>query len=330
MFTLKQFIFEAAAKKAKEEKVSSNTKGVLHELLVGYHLRNGQHMERHPDINGKSPKEVHDELQKTITPEQYEKIKRRAKAAAEDIKKRVGAHGPIIRVQWTSKTGDLKRATGIEATQKQDASDIVVTTKNAIGEEKHHGVSLKVTDKKSGNLPVSNPGMESTHGGDEVLKAHRKKLLKKHSWIAKLTNADDRKEFMRANPKIREEVRELNRKALDAVVDHLHDQLKAMTPKQRSEHIRKIIAARKTPMQEKGHGHIRHTTYEEGSTSATDPSTAHEHILNDHKNITFRKSGTSIIFSHRGVDFAKHRLKYENADNPTSTIKGSGELIGDH
>lgn len=328
MYNFKQF--KILAEEAKKPKVSSNTKGVLHEILVGYHLNKKRHMEKHPDVNGKSPEEVHDELKKQIPPEEYEKINNRAKAAAEDIKKRVGAHGKVIRVQWTSKNGDLHRATGIHATQKQDASDIVVTTKNVLGEEKHHGVSLKVTDKKSGNLPVSNPGMESTYGGDEVLKSHRKKLIKKHPWIAKLTNADDRKEFMRANPAIREEVRESNSKALNAVVDHLHDQLAAMTPKQRAEHIRKIIAAKKTPMQENGHSHIRHTTYENGSTSATDPSTAHEHILNDHKNITFRRSGTSIIFSHKGVDFAKHRLKYENADNPTSTIKGSGELIGDH
>jgi hypothetical protein len=326
MLTFKQLnILREEAK----DKVPSNTKGVLHELLVGYHLRK-RHMEKHPDITGASPEEVHDKLKSQITPEQYEKINRRAKAAAEDIKKRVGAHGNVTRVQWTSKEGDLHRATGIHATQKQDASDIVVTTKNALGEEKHHGVSLKVTDKKSGNLPVSNPGMESTLGGKEVLENHRKKLIKKHRWISEITNPDARKAYMRANPAIRSEVREANSRALNAVAAHLHSQLEAMTPKQRAEHIRKIIAAKKTPMQEAGHAHIRHTTYEEGSTSATDPANAHEHILNDAKNIAVRRSGTSVIFSHRGVDFAKHRLKFENADNPTSVIKGSGELIGAH
>ena len=176
MLTFKQY--KILREEAKKPKVSSNTKGVLHELLVGYHLRGRQHVEKHPDVNGDSPKEAHDKLKDQIPPEEYEKINNRAKAAAEDIKKRVGAHGKITRVQWTSKSGDLQRATGIHATQKQDASDIAVTTENALGEEKHHGISLKVTDKKSGNLPVSNPGMESTYGGDEVLKAHRKKAYR--------------------------------------------------------------------------------------------------------------------------------------------------------
>jgi hypothetical protein len=328
MFTFKQY--KILREEAKKPKVSSNTKGVLHELLVGYHLREKQHMEKHPDVNGDSPKQAHDKLKSQVSPEEYNAMNKRAKAAAEDIKKRVGSHGTIDRVQWTSKAGDLHRATGTHATQKEDASDIVVTTRNSLNEEKHHGISLKVTDKKSGNLPVSNPGVESTHGGEEVLKQHRKKLLKRHPWISKITNADDRKEYMRSNPSIQKDVREANSKALNDVVEHLHNQIQAMTPKQRADHIRKIIAAKKTPMQTQGHAHIRHTTYGDGSTSATDPSTAHEHMLNDHKNITVSRSGTSIIFSHKGKPFAKHRLKFENADNPTSSIKGSGELIGEH
>jgi hypothetical protein len=327
MLTFKQLnmLREEATSKA-----SSNTKGVLHELLVGYHLRGKQHMEKHPDANGDSPMEAHEKLKSQVSPEEYDAINKRAEAAANDIKKRVGTHGKITKVQWTSKNGDLHRATGIHADQKEDASDIAVTTKNALGEEKHHGISLKVTDKKSGNLPVSNPGVESTLGGEEVLKSHRKRLIKKQPWIAKIKNARARKEFMRANPAIQKQVREANSKALNDVVTHLHSQIEAMTPRQRSEHIRKIIAAKQTPMQKAGHAHIRHTTYGDGSTSAVDPASSHEYILNDHKNITLKRSGTSIIFSHRGRPFARHRLKFENADNPTSSIKGSGELIGAH
>ena len=67
MLTFKQY--KILREEAKKPKVSSNTKGVLHELLVGYHLRGRQHVEKHPDVNGDSPKESHDKLKDQITPE---------------------------------------------------------------------------------------------------------------------------------------------------------------------------------------------------------------------------------------------------------------------
>jgi hypothetical protein len=123
--------FESLDESAKEpkRKVSSNTKGVLHELLVGYHLNNNKHMEKHESKDGDSPQEVHDNLKSTLHPEDYKKIRDRAESAAKDLRKQIEVNGhKIVKVQWTSKDGDLKKATGIPATQKQDASDIVVTT----------------------------------------------------------------------------------------------------------------------------------------------------------------------------------------------------------
>ena len=112
-----------------EGKVSSDTKGKMHELLVGYHLLGGKHMEKHPDKNGDSPEEAHDRLKKTVHPNDYKKINDRAKSAAADIKKKIEVNGhKIHQVHWTSQPNDLLRTTGIKADQKQDSSDIVVTT----------------------------------------------------------------------------------------------------------------------------------------------------------------------------------------------------------
>jgi len=112
-----------------EGKVSSDTKGKMHELLVGYHLKGGKHMSKHVDKEGDSPQQAHDKLKNTLHPNDYKKMNARAKSAANDIRKQVETNGHKIHdVHWTSKPGDIHRSTGIHATQKEDASDIVITT----------------------------------------------------------------------------------------------------------------------------------------------------------------------------------------------------------
>lgn len=321
---MKKF-YDYLLEEEEKKKMTSDTHGKLHEILVGYHLQGG-HMEKHPDKNGHTPEEAHEKLKASVSEEDYNRANDNAKKAAEHIRGLVKAKGgDVHKVHWTSQPGDLKRSTDIEASQDQDSSDIVVTDHNG----KHHGVSLKVTGKKSGNVPVSNPGMEHTAGGREILDKHREGLVKDHPWINTM-NSRGRKDHMRANPQIQKPVRERNSKALNDVVTHLHSKLEAMSPEEKVAHIRHIIKAKPTPMQEQGHHHIRHTTYNDGSTHHVDPTEAHEHILSDPKNISVRRSGTSVYFDHNGKPFAKHRLKYENADDPISSIKGSGELVGKH
>lgn len=119
-----------ASEKTEKRKVSSDTKGKLHELLVGYHLKGGTHMSKHPDKEGDSPKQAHDKLKKTIHPDDYKKINTRAKSAAEHIKSQVEVGGHKIHdVHWTSKPGDIHRTTGIHSSQQEDSSDIIVTTR---------------------------------------------------------------------------------------------------------------------------------------------------------------------------------------------------------
>jgi hypothetical protein len=310
------------------ESVRQNTKGVLHELLVGYHLRDGKHMDRHPDVNGDSPEEAHDKLRASMSKEDYRKISDRAKLAAEHIKTQLGGK-PIHKVQWTSKPGDLGRATGIEASQKEDASDIVVTTRDPSHPSgfRHHGVSLKVTSGKS-EIPVSNPGLESTQGGTDILKQHRENLLQKHPELRTAGNKAERKAIMTANPKIAASVKKENTSVLTGIAKNMHQKLSAMPKNKLVDHLRNtVLAAKPTPMQEQGHTHIRHTSYGDDSHSAINPAEAHEHIFRTPQHITITHSGTSVIFSHKGIPFARHRLKFESQSDPLSSVKGSGELI---
>jgi hypothetical protein len=311
------------------EAVSQNTKGVMHELLVGYHLRNGKHMDSHPDSNGMSPQEVHDNLRSQMTSAEYDQISNRAKSAAVDIKKQL--RGRIHKVHWTSKPGDLGRSTGIEASQKEDASDIVVTTKDPTHPSgfRHHGISLKVTDSRpsAGEVPVSNPGLESTYGGKDILDQHRAQILSKHKGLRTTTNKAARKEFMANNPKASTDIKKRNSAVLNSIAENLHSKLSAMKPKALVSHLRNILHAHPTPMEQESHVHIRHTTYGDGTHSSIIPSQEHEPILNTPKHITVERRGTAVVFSHRGVPFAKHRLKFESQSDPLSNIKGSGEVI---
>lgn len=126
---LEELSEETTTKEPVKGKVSSDTKGKLHELLVGYHLNGAKHMEKHPDKHGDTPEEAHDKLAKTVHPDDYVKMNNRARSAANHIRKQVEANGhKIHQVHWTSQPNDLLRTTGIKATQKEDSSDIVVTT----------------------------------------------------------------------------------------------------------------------------------------------------------------------------------------------------------
>lgn len=334
VISFKSFLVEDAVasgindKRILSEAVSANTKGVMHELLVGYHLNGGKHMDKHPNVEGLSPKEAHDKLKAEMPADEYKKASERAKSAANDIKTQLRGKG-IHSVSWTSKPGDLKRATGIAATQKEDASDIVVTTNDKTHPSgvRHHGISLKITDGK-GEVPVSNPGLESTHGGKEILDNHRKQILKAHPQLAGMTNKDERKKFLKDNPKVDADIKTRNSIVLNKIADHLHKKLSSMKPKELVKHIREhVLHAHATPMQEEGHEHIRHTTYGDGTHSSLDPSQSHEQILGTPHHITVEKSGASIIFKHKGVAFAKHRMKFTSQSDPMSSIKGSGELI---
>ena len=286
-------------------------------------------MSKHPDVDGLSPEEAHDKLKATMTPAQYNEINNKAKAAAEHIRSQLSHHGDIHDIAWTSKAGDIKRTTGIDSSQEEDPSDIIATTING-GKIKHHGISLKVTEKKTGHVPVSNLGMEKTHGGAELLNQHRDGLRETFPILKTLQNKDLRKQWMKQNPDAEAEIKKRNSQALNNVAQNMSDRLSALPKDQYINHIRSVMAAKPTPMQTLGHTHIRHTAYGSNGNYSfhhMDPANEHEHILSDPENITHERKGTSVVFSHKGKPFARHRIKFESQSDPLSSVKGSGELI---
>jgi hypothetical protein len=174
--------------------------------------------------------------------------------------------------------------------------------------------------------------MEHTGEGAKILANHRKALVKKHPAIARLTNKVARKEYLKASPGVNKSVREMNSTVLDKITKATVKHLSGMKSHELADHLRNnIIKAKQTPMEKVGAGHThgRHSTYgvSNHTFKHTMPGQDHEHILKDHKNIKFRQAGNSVVFSHKNVDFARHRIKFESQSDPLSIVKGSGELI---
>jgi hypothetical protein len=327
MLKFAEYLLEEKATKEDFGELKSDPKGKLHELLVGKHLNGGKHMDRHADIEGRSPKEVHDEIAAKlggINSKQYKNFNERARKAAEDIKGKLGIK-KVDRVQWTSKAGDMKRATGIDATQKQDDSDIVVTDHTG----KHHGISLKVSNDKN-PITLSNNGVETTYGGDKILKEHKQDILDNHEGLRGITNKDERKEWLRQNPTAKLDIKKRNLKTLTEVARNMHSHIDKMTPEQKSEHIRHIVLhAYSTPMEAHGHVHIRHFTGggHDPLMEVAHPALDHEHILNSPEHITVHHKGTSVYYHHKGVPFAMQTAKFSSQSDPLSSLVVTGKEV---
>lgn len=355
-----EYLLESAYKKDDPTKVggvTNNTKGVLHELLVGKHL-SGKHMEIHHLINDKTgkketPEEAHNRLKSQIHPDDYKRISGNAAAAAEHIKAHVAsthAGHKITHVRHTSKAGDTEKETGVAANQKEDSSDIYITTKHpTTGKIVKHGISLKVSDKSSKNVPSSSLGMESAgnHGRD-LYKEHQKKVhqialdlkdVKKEEHHKDISDA--RKEWAVKNPEKHATIKKENAKLLHSVASlhakELQDHLKAGNHEHVINHIRHVLAAKKTPAEKEGKAtFIKHTTYKTAKGAqhhVSDPGKDHEHILNDHGNISVEKSGGSVHFYHTdpktGVKkkFASQAHKFDSQSDPLSPLKSAGKAV---
>tara|TARA_B110000211_G_scaffold206355_1_gene241302 strand:- start:803 stop:1879 length:1077 start_codon:yes stop_codon:yes gene_type:complete len=318
-------------------KVGNNTKGVLHEILVGKHMLSSKHMKNHEGKTGETPTQMHDRLKKTMHPDDYKKINKRAKATAKHIKTHIESQGHTVHdVHWTSKPGDLHKSTGIHASQKQDASDVVVHSKDKNGRTTHHGISLKVTDNTSKHIGVSNPGSDAMYGGHHMITAHRESLEKQHPALKK-SNATKRKAYVKSlSENERNKIRTQNTQALHKVSAHVHKHLENAGTHAIAEHIKThVLQSHKTPMQEEGHHHLRVTTHsttkthqnktgEEYGHHIVNPHEHYEHMLNDHQHLTAHHQGTSVVFKHKDKIIARHQMKFNSQSDTHSSLKGNG------
>ena len=318
-----------------ENSVSNNTKGIMHELLTGYHLNGENHMTHHVDSNGDSPEEAHDKLKATMHPDDYKKANDRAKSAAADIKSKLPPGHTIHQVHWTSKPGDIHRSTGVHATQDEDSSDLMIhTKKKSTDKPTYHGVSLKVTDTSNKNITAANPGIEySGSNAKEMHENHKKDIIRDYPNLNK-SNDDDRKAELRSNPAIQADIKTRNRKLLHAVASHHANELQQKLDNGQHEdvvnHIRKLLHANNTPLQNAGHNSMKHTTYKTAKGVqhiTTKPASDYEHILKDPKKITVKSNGSVTSFYHDGKKFATQSHKFKSQSDPLSSLGSTGKAV---
>jgi hypothetical protein len=320
-----------------EGQVSNNTKGVMHELLTGYHLNNKTHMENYNNEEGESPKQAHDRLKATMHKNDYKKANARAESAANDIRAEASGH-KISKVHWTSKPGDIGRSTGIKSSQKEDPSDIVIHTHHESDKKKANpkftGISLKISDQPGKHIPSSNLGMSSLGPKSQEIDSARKQAI--HKKFPKLAGMGprERRDWAKENPISAEKVKKIAVDHLQQVAKSLHEHLSNSSPKVVAAHVREVLHAHGTPMEDEGHTHIKHVTYGKTSTKhhTVNPGTDYEDILSKRpRDIEVHHSGASLSFKDKktGKTFARHSIKYDSQNDPLSSLKSAGTPAGD-
>ena len=321
-----------------QESAATNAGGVIHEILTGYYLNGGKkdnahkpdtHMSKHEDIDGLSPHEAYHKYKEALSPEQLDEAHKYGNHAAQYIRENLSKDGHDIgEAHWTSKHGDIERSTGIKSSQKEDPSDIVVTTKQG----KHVGVSLK-RSSSTRNVPLLNPGIESIHGGSDILAEHRKNIKTAIPELSGLKSAKERKAYVRANPEIEEKTRSMNRDTLSKMATGAADHLNSLPPAELSKHIRdNVLHAHATPMQNLGHDHMRVVTWGSkagAQTAHVDPGKMYEHILENPHHILARSTGQGIGFyvphpkTGKEIKFANQSIKFDSQADPMSSVKSA-------
>ena len=315
----------------------NNEKGVFHELLTGYYLTGRKHIKDPKGRPGETSKQAHDRLHKQAVAHGGKKIidaaHAKAKAAADDIRKQVGN---VKHVHWTSKSGDVERVTGVKVpNQKDDASDIIVTDHTG----KHHGISLKVSDKTA-KVPASSLGQKSSGRKTVNLSGgHKAKITSLHPEL-KGKNAKARKQWAADNPEKHAKVKQMNQRALGNVAKKHAREMKARLRLGGKHvdhvinHLRDVMGAKKAPMQDAGHNYIKHTTYQNKSGihhHTSNPGGDHEHIFQaikkDPKRMTVtHTSGGTLNFHLDGKKFASQSHKFDSQSDPLSTMKTAGRI----
>lgn len=351
-----------------EKKESKPTKadltGKAHELLVGYHLNGGKHMEKHVNLEGDSPEEAHTKVKDLLDkhyPGEYERSAVRAKAAADHIRSHIESKGHVIKhAVWTSKAGDIGRATNGEypSTQNEDPSDILVQSHHKDDDKKrikYTGISLKKTDKNSPEVPASNLGL--AHSGPDAaehLEKHRSTIRSENPDMpntyttakgkVKTYGAKKRKEWFKAQPEeVTSKIKARSVNLLQSTAARLAEHLNNMPHEERQKHLIRVLGASNSPMHGKQihpdstdtHEHYKHITYGAGDNVQhkliDDVKKHYENHVANPENIRAEARSGGVVFTNKIGDHyhevARQDMKFSSQSDPASSMVSAGKEI---
>lgn len=338
--------------------------GKLHELLVGYHLQHGKHMEAHPDSTGLSPEESHAKHVKLMQKKDpnfehnYKILNDRAKAAADHIRSHVEAGGrKVTKVHWTSTGSAVTKSTGIKGqTGKNNASDIVIHshkegTPPDKAKPKFIGVSLKKNEKNSPETTSSNLGASSLHPkATEELAEFKRKRVENYKSMPKASGEDDSKnsakraEWLAKRPKTAAKIERENRAFVQKTAKSTAKHLNSLPQEELHHHVKSLLSAHHNEMHgmDVGDGSgdkhelIKHTTYGDVKGEAKhqlikDIPAHYEHLFNDPKHkikVVHQKNGT-INFKHKGKSIISQTVRLADNKHIMPKVKSvASPLVG--
>ena len=127
----------------------------INEILVSYYLSSSWKT----IMNNKTAKKILEDRKKLINKEEFINQTNKSKIMANEILKWIkdNKYGKINTIWWASRSNTLSKILKEEISSKNNPTDILIQfTKN-----KYLGVSVKTTNKNTGNIPFKNIGIGS-------------------------------------------------------------------------------------------------------------------------------------------------------------------------
>jgi len=239
MFTFRNFIFSLLEEKRQGAK-QSDDEGKMFEILSGYHL-NGQNHMSHYREEGKTPKNIHDEIKDRIGEEAYNRINNHASNMAQKIHDHLhsmGYKGKIRKVVWTSQKSDIKHFTGKD--DPNNESDVMVEYHHAPGSTKngieHVGYSMKYANNAvtlKNNTPAT---ISHTYGvnSESMLSHHNEHMKRVHALLGTSSDTPGNKMHEKykevRNSSVGAEIQKSSNESRRKMIEDFHNQLKDLHP----------------------------------------------------------------------------------------------------
>ena len=297
----------------------------VNEIMLGYYALGGS-WDNFED--SQLAQQALERREAELDPEVVKMQSGRAEAMARatiDWANKNGFSGSPVKVWWTARPGSLSRAVGVAVNSRKNPTDTLLQ----FADDSFLGVSAKST-KGSGDIGFKNPGIGSLA---------RELDIDLSQYVVKTTvdaieslglpkTAKARKEFIRANPEIREQTIAIGTRILSTLKDALFDHLSGLDQEDIRAHIISVWmdAEESYPYYIKvtGHGKI-----EPFGVSIEDPldNPKLKALLADE--VTAIKVGNnSVGILAGGKRIMKMRFKYES-EKLASSIKLSGDPWAD-
>lgn len=294
----------------------------INEILLGYYL-----LDESWDnfVNSEIAKNTLFFRNKNINQEEYENQKGRAEMMAQKVTEwanQNGFNGKPKKVWWTASPNALSRALGQPIDYRKNPSDILIQ----FSDGSFLGVSAKST-KKSGDIGFKNIGIGSLGKaiGIDLTELVKENIIKAIEELNLPLNSEKRKQFIRNNPKIQKQTRQIGIELLNKLRNFLFNYYKEnFNNQQMMKHIKNtwIDASEIFPYYIKVTGHGQGGNY---SASIVDPINNDKIKALSKNKISITPVGNTTILVH--TDNIKiMRIRWKWTSEPlASSIKLSGD-----